>query len=270
MTNCRTTSRLNGFRLDALPSDKSSERLIVRQKFAQTTRSTNRQYRLRWFMEVVGEQQTFGRIEAESHVYAEGFNICCTGYVNGIMASHRHVHSWIGFGIRVNSVLAPLNDYCHHLLKASVNATTLSSNPSSPTSPLQSYLWDMIMCRPLSSADGRGWIYVFREGRFIYKVGRTNNVACRAREWKYTCPVYPQIWLAAFWTPYAHRTERLVHIALEAICDSRPQIRCACQKTHIEKFMFKGQRDVVEQIIMSTIVFVIATVYGQYGVDVYT
>ncbi|KAJ3875871.1 hypothetical protein F5051DRAFT_333049 [Lentinula edodes] len=144
------------------------------------------------------------------------------------------------------------------------------------------------MCRPLSSADGRGWIYVFREGRFIYKVGRTNNVARRAREWKYTCPVYPQIWLAAFWTPYAHRTERLVHIALEAICDSRPRIRCACmspayhlpslalskyfvgQKTHIEKFVFKGQRDVVEQVIMSTIVFVIATVYGQYGVNVYT
>ncbi|KAJ3804040.1 hypothetical protein F5876DRAFT_70957 [Lentinula aff. lateritia] len=163
--------------------------------------------------------------------------------------------------------LSTLHWYCHHLPKASLSATNLSSNPSSPTSPLQSYLWDMIMCRPLSSADGRSWIYVFREGRFIYKVGQTNNVARHAREWKYTCPVYLQIWLAAFWMPYAHRTERLVHIALEAICDSRSRIHCACQKTHIEKFVFKGQRDVVEQIIMSTIVFMIATVYGQYGVN---
>ncbi|KAJ3810321.1 hypothetical protein EV368DRAFT_61418 [Lentinula lateritia] len=217
----------------------------------------------------VREQQTVGRTEAESHVYAEGFEICFTGYANGAMASLRHVHFWIGFGIRVNSVLAPLNDYCHHLPKASPSANTLSSNPSSPTSPLQSYLWDIIICRPLSSADGHGWIYVFREGRFVYKVGRTNNVERRAREWKYTCHAYPQIWLAAFWTPYAHRTERLVHIALEAICDSRPRIRCACQKTHIEKFVFKGQRDVVEQIIMLTIVFVIATVYGQYGENLF-
>ncbi|KAJ4474126.1 hypothetical protein C8J55DRAFT_490793 [Lentinula edodes] len=174
----------------------------------------------------------------------------------------------IFFGIRVNSMLAPLNDYCHHLLKTSLSTTTLSSNPSSPSSPPQSHLWlnwNVIIRRPLSSADGSGWIYVFREGRFVYKVGRTNNVARRAREWKYTCRAYPQIWLAAFRTPYAHRTERLVHVALEAICDSRPRIRCACQKTHIEKFVFKGQRDVVEQIIMSTIVFVIATVHQQYS-----
>lgn len=42
----------------------------------------------------------------------------------------------------------------------------------------------------------------------------------------------------------------------------------AGQKTHIEKFVFKGQRDVVEQIIMSTIVFVIATVHQQYSNNV--
>ncbi|KAJ4493255.1 hypothetical protein C8R41DRAFT_919730 [Lentinula lateritia] len=238
-----------------------------------------------------GGQQTIGRTVTESHDYAEGFNICFPGYFNSIMAPPKYAHSWISFGIRVNSMLAPLNDsflsysycipdsqsnpllsllhqYCHHLLKTSLSTTTLSSNPSSPSSPPQSHLWlnwDVIICRPLSSADGSGWIYVFREGRFIYKVGRTNNVARRAREWKYTCRAYPQIWLAAFRTPYAHRTERLVHVALEAICDSRPRIRCACQKTHIEKFVFKGQRDVVEQIIMSTIVFVIATVHQQYS-----
>lgn len=108
-----------------------------------------------------------------------------------------------------NPLLSLLHQYCHHLLKTSLSTTTLSSNPSSPSSPPQSHLWlnwDVIICRPLSSADGSGWIYVFREGRFVYKVGRTNNVARRAREWKYTCRAYPQIWLAAFRTPYAHRT----------------------------------------------------------------
>ncbi|KAJ3803572.1 hypothetical protein F5876DRAFT_54307 [Lentinula aff. lateritia] len=86
----------------------------------------------------------------------------------------------------------------------------------------------MVSHQPFSFADGPGWIYIFLEGNVTYKVGRTNNVSRRIREWKRSCHTSPKTWLAAIWTPYAHRTERLVHLALEAICNSRPRVLCSC------------------------------------------
>ncbi|KAJ3858632.1 hypothetical protein EV359DRAFT_87434 [Lentinula novae-zelandiae] len=78
------------------------------------------------------------------------------------------------------------------------------------------HTWDMVSNQPFSFADGPGWIYIFLEGNVTYKVGRTNNVSRRIREWKQSCHASPKTWLAAIWTPYAHQTERLVHLALEA------------------------------------------------------
>ncbi|KAH7873873.1 uncharacterized protein C8R40DRAFT_1070709 [Lentinula edodes] len=260
-------------------------------------------------LQLIAEQHTVGRVEAESQIYIpsiEGFNPCFPGYVNTVMvpnvsmafhglsptlfnstsqlASPRYVHSWTGFGIRMNSMLVPLimNDsflsYFHCF--PDPQSKILFPTFHHPLPPSGLWLkWDIIIHQPLSSADGGGWIYVFREGCFVYKVGRSNNVARRAREWKRACRAHPQTWLAAFWTPFAHRTERLVHIALEATCDSHPRIRCACtstvhhlkfttyqvdlagQKIHVEKFIFKGRRDAAEQIIMPIIVSIIATVY---------
>ncbi|KAJ4472760.1 hypothetical protein C8R41DRAFT_870375 [Lentinula lateritia] len=281
-------------------------------------------------LQLIAEQQTVGRVEAESQIYIqsiEGFNPCFPGYVNTVMvpnvsmafnglsptlfnstsqlASPRYVHSWTGFGIRMNSMLVPLimNDsfssyfHCFPDPQSKILFPTfhqcISLNPlslptpvflnpsaSSPLPPSGLWLkWDIIIHRPLSSTDGGGWIYIFHEGCFVYKVGRSNNVVRRAREWKRACRAHPQTWLAAFWTPFAHRTECLVHIALEATCDSGPRIRCACtstvhhlkfttyqvdlagQKIHVEKFIFKGRRDAAEQIIMPIIVSIIATVY---------
>ncbi|KAJ3924683.1 MAG: hypothetical protein NXY57DRAFT_1083074 [Lentinula lateritia] len=88
--------------------------------------------------------------------------------------------------------------------------------------PILHHTWDMVSDQPFSFADGPGWIYIFLEGNITYKVGHTNNVSCRIREWKRSCHTSPKTWLAAIWTPYAHRTECLVHLALEAVCNSHP------------------------------------------------
>lgn len=59
------------------------------------------------------------------------------------------------------------------------------------------------MDRLLTKADGEGFIYVFYEGHGIFKVGRTNDLHRRMREWCAICPNAARIWLEAFWTPNA-------------------------------------------------------------------
>ncbi|KAE9388519.1 hypothetical protein BT96DRAFT_1073437 [Gymnopus androsaceus JB14] len=89
-----------------------------------------------------------------------------------------------------------------------------------------------------------GWIYVFFNGFFegnaIFKLGKTNNLCRRMPQWNFDCPNPGRIWLEAFWAPNAIRTESLLHIALEELCEQRPRFMCKCGTAHIEKFGFKG------------------------------
>ncbi|KAJ3791566.1 hypothetical protein GGU11DRAFT_751519 [Lentinula aff. detonsa] len=55
--------------------------------------------------------------------------------------------------------------------------------------------------RPLSSMSSSRDV-----GGGVYKVGQTNNLARRIREWDRKCQYMPKVWLWAFWTPFAHRT----------------------------------------------------------------
>lgn len=98
---------------------------------------------------------------------------------------------------------------------------------------------------PISAADRPGWIYIFCEGNGVFKVGRTENLERRMREWDRDCPGTAKIWLGAFWSSLAHITgtflflntrfilsivaEKLVHLQLELQCDIRPRYRCSCE-----------------------------------------
>ena len=67
--------------------------------------------------------------------------------------------------------------------------------------------WRRRIRRAISGADREGWIYVVYEGWGIFKVGRTNDILRRRREWETGCKVQ-RIWLGVFWTPYTHRSGR--------------------------------------------------------------
>ncbi|KAJ3825933.1 hypothetical protein EV361DRAFT_50815 [Lentinula raphanica] len=126
-------------------------------------------------------------------------------------------------------------------------------------------LWRRFSNQEISNADRAGWIYVFHEAGSsggIFKVGRTNNLERRIHEWKADCPGQLRTWLGAFWTPFAHRTEYLIHLALEAQCTCRPRFICDCGTTHLEKFTFIGDdpRTVFEELITPVIVEVVALV----------
>ncbi|KAJ3765109.1 hypothetical protein FB446DRAFT_622537, partial [Lentinula raphanica] len=62
--------------------------------------------------------------------------------------------------------------------------------------------------KPISSGDQAGYIYVFFEvGPLggVFKIGRTDCLGRRAREWETKCPGKRRYWLGAFWTPFTHR-----------------------------------------------------------------
>ncbi|KAF5343285.1 hypothetical protein D9757_005318 [Collybiopsis confluens] len=99
--------------------------------------------------------------------------------------------------------------------------------------------WKKTLKRRLSKADRAGLIYVFYEDG-LFKVGKTNDMRRRIREWDTTCPAKGRKWFGVFWTPFANRTESLVHILLEANCCCRPRFRCRnCGRVHIEKFKLR-------------------------------
>ncbi|KAE9383762.1 hypothetical protein BT96DRAFT_951062 [Gymnopus androsaceus JB14] len=113
-----------------------------------------------------------------------------------------------------------------------------------------------------------GWIYVFFDGFFegnaIFKLGKTNDLYRRMLEWDFDCPNADRIWLEAFWVPNAIRTESLLHIALEELCEHRPRYMCHCGVVHIEKFGFKGLPLLTfEERIRPAIVRLIVAVWTQ-------
>ncbi|KAJ3720864.1 hypothetical protein C8R42DRAFT_642440 [Lentinula raphanica] len=117
--------------------------------------------------------------------------------------------------------------------------------------------------REIRSTDQSGWLYVFHKvGSFggVFKVGRTNSLRRCMSEWEAACPGKRRIWLGALWTPFAHKTEYLVHLELEARCSSRPRVTCECGTVHIEKFVFVGDpQEVYEDSIKPVIQRVIAS-----------
>ncbi|KAJ3793751.1 hypothetical protein GGU11DRAFT_375451 [Lentinula aff. detonsa] len=81
----------------------------------------------------------------------------------------------------------------------------------------------------------------------------------KKREWRQNCPGVPKLWLGAFYTCIPHKTESLVHLALEALCYSRPRYWCCCGTVHTEKFIFKGDmRSVYEELLIPVINTVIS------------
>ncbi|KAE9397610.1 hypothetical protein BT96DRAFT_995709 [Gymnopus androsaceus JB14] len=104
--------------------------------------------------------------------------------------------------------------------------------------------WDKAVKKFFTKRTRAGWIYIFFDGFFdgnaIFKLGKTNNLFRRIQEWDLYCPNPDRIWLEAFWVLNAIRTESLLHIALEELCEQRPRYICKCGIAHIEKFGFKG------------------------------
>ncbi|KAF5357522.1 hypothetical protein D9757_013062 [Collybiopsis confluens] len=123
-------------------------------------------------------------------------------------------------------------------------------------------LWEIAARKKLSSADAPGLIYVFRDEE-LWKAGRTNNIKRRIREWERDCPAFDREWIGWRWTPYANRTEYLVHLALERICVGRPRFQCNCGRVHVEKFDFGGASTSGE-LILSVIEMVIDFVLSKY------
>ncbi|KAF5351278.1 hypothetical protein D9757_014546 [Collybiopsis confluens] len=122
-------------------------------------------------------------------------------------------------------------------------------------------LWNRTAAKAVSRVDRPGWIYVFRE-RDLWKVGRTNNRSRRVREWRRVCPVRERQWVPqSVWTPFANRTEFLIHLAIERVCVSRPRFRChECGKVHREKFYLGddlGNAELILLIIQNVVDFVL-------------
>ncbi|KAF5355386.1 hypothetical protein D9757_014618 [Collybiopsis confluens] len=85
-----------------------------------------------------------------------------------------------------------------------------------------SRLWTCMATKAVSLIDQPGWIYVFREGD-LWKIGRTNNLERRVREWWQVCPVVQRDWIRhSVWTLYRNCTESLIHLAIETVCISHP------------------------------------------------
>ncbi|KAJ3821424.1 kinase-like domain-containing protein, partial [Lentinula raphanica] len=92
--------------------------------------------------------------------------------------------------------------------------------------------------RPMSRADGPGFLYGFLDNGMFWKAGMTKNVARRRREWDRNCPCLTRRWLVFFAVPRRRRAEALAHLLLEQRCHDRPQIYC--RKVHREVFVFNG------------------------------
>ncbi|KAJ3766235.1 hypothetical protein FB446DRAFT_708795 [Lentinula raphanica] len=197
----------------------------------------------------------------------------------------RRMEDWESAGIQFRTdISGPTADVvlAHHNTK---HLTKFTAEIGFPPSSLQSMhpnaqidakrpphqllgLWIQCLNREISNSDRGGWIYVFYEDDSLgglFKVGRTNDLARRISEWTVTCPGKWRTWLGAFWTPFATRTESLVHLQLEYECTSRPRSICSCGVRHMEKFAFSGNpQTVYEDSITSVIVEVITLVKGHY------
>ncbi|KAJ6606712.1 hypothetical protein B0H10DRAFT_1956876 [Mycena sp. CBHHK59/15] len=86
----------------------------------------------------------------------------------------------------------------------------------------------------------------------IVKVGRTNNIVRRAREWRKQCPGQVQIWQWYYETRYAAKLEQLVHLDLKAMGAWTGAYVCDfCPVRHREKFYLEviGGLEGLAQII---------------------
>ncbi|KAE9388977.1 hypothetical protein BT96DRAFT_1003702 [Gymnopus androsaceus JB14] len=78
---------------------------------------------------------------------------------------------------------------------------------------------EVLKARPISAADGPGFLYPFFETDYMVKVGTTGVVRSDM-----PCP-------------NSHRAEAIAHILLEMRCLDRPKRVClTCGKRHREKF----------------------------------
>ncbi|KAF9060994.1 hypothetical protein BDP27DRAFT_1429460 [Rhodocollybia butyracea] len=97
--------------------------------------------------------------------------------------------------------------------------------------------------RPISTADGIGFIYIIRErvlsnGCWILKIGMTNSLDRRLKEHRRDCP-NPNRRLWRFkGVGFRRRVEALFHLKVESISVDRPRTSCPfCHRRHQELFM---------------------------------
>ncbi|KAJ3709481.1 hypothetical protein C8R42DRAFT_649362 [Lentinula raphanica] len=74
--------------------------------------------------------------------------------------------------------------------------------------------------RSTSPADGPGYLYAFLDNGLYWKVGTTNNITRRRREWDRDCPCASRRWLVL--VP-VRRRRRAAHLLLEIECYDRPE-----------------------------------------------
>ncbi|KAE9394033.1 hypothetical protein BT96DRAFT_998861 [Gymnopus androsaceus JB14] len=102
---------------------------------------------------------------------------------------------------------------------------------------------EVLKARPISAADGPGFLYPFFETDYMVKVGTTVNPCQRKRQWNTDCYNPLRVWYDPIPCPNSHRAEAIAHILLEMRCLDRPKRAClTCGKRHREKFTFNGTR----------------------------
>ncbi|KAJ8075993.1 hypothetical protein PM082_014778 [Marasmius tenuissimus] len=103
---------------------------------------------------------------------------------------------------------------------------------------------EFYLVKSLSPHDTAAFIYAFcieGENEFsdgvVFKVGRTNDIERRKKEWAIQCPSQRHTWYDPIPVLYSHRTERLVHLELAKICLRKPNETCKdCGRRHCETF----------------------------------
>jgi hypothetical protein len=99
--------------------------------------------------------------------------------------------------------------------------------------------------RGASASDGPGYIYVFDDSGVI-KIGSTNNMRRREREWNRSCHHPGRVWIESFHTSnrrfageYLFQlnrctltgfSESIIHLRLESVCVDRPRLHCVTCK----------------------------------------
>ncbi|KAF5355388.1 hypothetical protein D9757_014614 [Collybiopsis confluens] len=127
-------------------------------------------------------------------------------------------------------------------------------------------LWDWVVSRKLSGADGPGVVYAYRD-HGLWKAGRTRNIQRRMREWARDCPSSDRKWVGWRATPYVNRTEYLLHLALETVCLSRPQFQCNCGKTHLELFELGDDSKAAEDLILEVMEMVVLRLHSDPALE---
>lgn len=64
---------------------------------------------------------------------------------------------------------------------------------------------DLALSTPPSPADREGKVYLYWNGEWDWKFGRSNDVPRLQREWARQCPTATQIWLFQYPTKYTHK-----------------------------------------------------------------